>query len=108
MFHFLRNESILAYGVNYLHSGVKWPIEIEFVIGNVNIFELEKQTCEHTIFKYRTKYMHQTQKGSECIINTKFSRLCLSGFVAHISQTHTCGTVRFKDFFSHSRDGMFQ
>ena len=36
--------------VNYLHSGVKWPIEI---VCNVNILEVEKQTCEHTIFKYR-------------------------------------------------------
>ena len=42
-----------------------WPIEIEFVIENINIVEVEKQTCEHSIFKCRKKYMHQTQKGSE-------------------------------------------
>ena len=49
--------------VNYLHSGVKWPIEIEFVIENVNIVEVEKQTCEHTIFKYRKKIHAPNIKG---------------------------------------------
>ena len=56
-----------GFSVNYLHSGVKWPIAIEFVIENLNILELE-----HTIFKYRKNYMHQTQKERKYITNRKF------------------------------------
>ena len=46
------NESILDF----------MPIKIEFVIENVNIFYVDKQTGEHTIFIYRKKYMSRTQK----------------------------------------------
>ena len=42
--------------MNYLHSGVNWPVAIEFVIENVNILELENKLVNE-------KYMHQTQKG---------------------------------------------
>ena len=38
--------------VNYLHSELEWPIKTEFVIGNINICEIEKQTCEHVNLKY--------------------------------------------------------
>ena len=51
-----------GFRVNYLHSGVNWPIAIEFVIENDNP-RAGKQTCEHTIFKYRKNYIHQTKKG---------------------------------------------
>ena len=38
--------------VNYLHSELEWPIETECVIGNLNIYEIQKQTCEHVNLKY--------------------------------------------------------
>ena len=53
MFCFLRNETYLfEFRVNYLHSELEWPIETECVIGNLNIYEIQKQTCEHVNLKY--------------------------------------------------------
>ena len=33
--------------VNYLHSEIECPIKTEFVIGNLNVCEKQKKTCEH-------------------------------------------------------------
>ena len=43
LFHFLRNETYRMYfdfRVNYLNSKVVWPIKTEFVIENLNIYEM--------------------------------------------------------------------
>ena len=62
-----------GFRVNYLHSGVKWPIEIEFVIENVNIVEVEKQTCEHTILNIAKNTCTKHKKeATENITNVKF------------------------------------
>ena len=43
---------VFEFRVNYLHSELEWPIETECVIGNLNIYEIQKQTCEHVNLKY--------------------------------------------------------
>lgn len=40
--------------MNYLHSE---PVKTEFVIANVNIYEMQKQTCEHVNLNTRAKKM---------------------------------------------------
>ena len=54
LFGFVSSETKRIYfdfGVNYLHSGVEWPIKTEFVIENLNIYEMRKQTREHVNLK---------------------------------------------------------
>ena len=53
MFCFSETKRIyFEFRVNYLHSELEWPIETECVIGNLNIYEIQKQTCEHVNLKY--------------------------------------------------------
>ena len=55
--------------MNYLHSEVEWPIKTEFVIGNLNIFEIQKQTCEHVNLKYSNHNAdkHKGEGNGSCI-----------------------------------------
>ena len=51
--------------VNYLHCEVEWSIKTEFVIENLNIHEMQKQTCEHVNLKYRKIIMLTNTKAKE-------------------------------------------
>ena len=66
LFRFLGNKTNLFWlqgELQYLLSEVNWPIEIEFVIENVNNFGLEKQTCEHASFI--SPKIHETNTKSQ-------------------------------------------
>ena len=43
----------IYFDFNYLHSEVEWPTKTEFVIENLNIYEMWKRACEHVNLKYR-------------------------------------------------------
>lgn len=38
--------------MNYLQSE---PVKTEFVIANLNIYEMQKQTCEHVNLKHKSE-----------------------------------------------------
>ena len=64
-----------GFRVNYLHSRLKWLIEIEFVMKNVNIFYLDKRSGEHTIFKYRKNKCHAHKENENLSQTESFNDL---------------------------------
>ena len=39
--------------MNYIHNEAGWPIKTKSLVENLNIYEMQKQTCEHVNLKYR-------------------------------------------------------
>ena len=47
--------------VNYLLNKVEWTIKTDFVIENLNIYDMQKQTCEYENLNYRKSNCWRTQ-----------------------------------------------
>ena len=48
--------------MNDIHNEAVWPIKTKSLVENLNIYEMQKQTCEHVNLKYRESQCWKIQK----------------------------------------------
>ena len=76
LFRFLTNETYLfrIQGELFTQWVIEWPIKIEFVIGNLNIYEIQKQTRELVTWSIANHNAdkHKSEGNGSCIGRFKY------------------------------------